>query len=269
MTVSFAQLNKHRIARQFSRAANTYDSAAEVQLDIAQDAMSLLPKQANRVLDIGCGTGRISQKLAAKYQQVWAMDLAFGMLSYAKQQALMLNPNIVWMQGDAEHLPIADQSVDLVFSSMALQWCNQQNQVMQEVKRVLSKEGQAVLAIMCDGSFTELNQSWQQIDSQRHTNLFASAGAWLQAAQSQGLQVQMQQSSYMTWHSGVRPLLSSIKSIGANVLIGAEAGQEPQQNKSLTRLNLQQLENHYQQHFAQGAQLPLTYQVCFLVCQHN
>ena len=38
-----ASRNKTRIAQQFSRAANTYNSAADVQLDIAFDAMAFLP----------------------------------------------------------------------------------------------------------------------------------------------------------------------------------------------------------------------------------
>ncbi len=266
MTVTYSQHNKQRIARQFSRAATTYDSAADVQLDIAFEAMNLLPKQANKVLDIGCGTGRISQTLAGRYGAIVAMDLAFGMLNFAQQQNTQQSNSIQWLQGDAESLPLANNSVDLVFSSMALQWCCNQQQVMAEVNRVLSKQGQAVLAIMCDGSFIELNHCWRQIDNQRHINQFATATSWKVAAKQQGLQVEMLQSSFTTWHSGIRALLGSIKDIGANVLLEAKFTQLEKVKSALNRTSLQQLEQFYQQEYAQASQLPLTYQVCFLHC---
>ena len=80
---SIANRNKIRIAQQFSRAANTYNSAADVQLDISFDAMVYVPPAYKNGLDIGCGTGRISQQLATRCNTLVAMDLAFGMLSYA------------------------------------------------------------------------------------------------------------------------------------------------------------------------------------------
>jgi malonyl-CoA O-methyltransferase len=266
---SIASRNKTRIAQQFSRAANTYNSAADVQLDIAFDALTYVPTHYKRGLDIGCGTGRISQQLAARGEKLIAMDLAFGMLDYAKQDALVGAESICWVQGDADCLPMADNSVDMVFSSMALQWSNNQQKVMSEIARVMAFDSNALLAIMCEGSFNQLNDSWHSIDSQRHVNNFSSAQTWYDAAKSVGLQVTMHEKQYVTWHKNVRQLLSSIKSIGANVLLTTQDTTKLSKCASKNTFNrhrLQHLETFYQQKYAENVQLPLTYQVCFLIC---
>lgn len=261
--------NKIRIAQQFSRAANTYNSAADVQLDIAFDALAYIPKHCKIGLDIGCGTGRISRQLSSRCDKLVAMDLAFGMLIYAKQDNVVDDSEIYWLQGDADCLPMADSSVDVVFSSMVLQWADNQQKVMSEITRVMKPDAKVVLAIMCDGSFNQLSDSWQQIDSQRHVNNFASAQSWSDAASSQGLKVSMQEKQYVTWHQNIRQLLSSIKSIGANVVLTGQGTTEYATKNGLNRHTLQQLETYYQQKYAQGMQLPLTYQVCFLQCSFN
>lgn len=267
--MSMLALQKSRIAKQFSRAASTYNSAADVQLDIAFDAMALVPNTSTLSLDIGCGTGRITQRLAAKTKHVIGMDLAFGMLDYAKQQ-LVGAKSINWLQGDAEDIPLADASIDMVFSTMALQWCSDQNRVMSELQRVLKPGAQGVLAIMCDGSFTELNESWQQVDEQRHVNTFTTANSWHNAAEQQGLSVMSEVKSYVTWHKGIRDLLASIKSIGANVVLPSPSilklkNQANTSNyKPLGRSSLQNLETAYRKNYEASSQLPLTYQVCFI-----
>lgn len=271
VNTSIPSPNKMRIARQFSRAANTYNSAAEVQLDIAFDALAYLPLHYQSGLDIGCGTGRISQQLSTRCNRLIAIDLAFGMLAYAQQNNAVDDASIGWLQGDAESLPLADDSVDMVFSSMVLQWVNDQQKVMAEIARVMSAGSKAILAIMCDGSFKQLNDTWLNIDSQRHVNNFASAQSWCDAARSQGLQVNMHEKQYVTWHQDIKKLLSSIKSIGANVLIN-NRNSEPnvtafdQDKNAFNRHTLQHLETYYQQKYAENTQLPLTYQVCFLHC---
>jgi malonyl-CoA O-methyltransferase len=100
-------------------------------------------------------------------------------------------------------------------------------------------------------------------------NNFASAQTWYDAATSQGLQVSMQQKQYVTWHANIRQLLSSIKSIGANVLLTNQnlpVQSKPEIKNVFNRYKLQHLETYYQQKYAENMQLPLTYQVCFLHC---
>jgi malonyl-CoA O-methyltransferase len=255
---------KTRLAKQFSRAAELYDSLAAVQRDIAADAIRFLPAQCQRLVDIGCGTGRITKQLSAQSEHVIAVDLALGMLKHASVSNQ--DKTISWIQGDAEHLALADCSVDTVFSSMALQWCASPLQVMCEIHRVLKIQGQAVLAIMVDGSFTELEQVWAQLDAGRHINQFQRAEVWQRAGFDSGLSIKLSQQHYQTWHPNLRALLASIKGIGANVLIKQGNGQEPMTNTSLNRHTLAKLAALYLQQNGEGQQLPLSYQIAFLHC---
>jgi malonyl-CoA O-methyltransferase len=255
---------KMRLAKQFSRAAIHYDSLAAVQGDIAKDAIALLPSQCHTLLDLGCGTGRITQKLAAQSDHVIAVDLALGMLNHASSS--IDDKTISWIQGDAEHLALSENTVDTVFSSMVLQWCASPQQVMFEINRVLKEQGQAVLAIMVDGSFTELKQVWAQLDAGRHINQFYRPEIWQQAAQDNGLRVELSTQCYQTWHPNLRTLLASIKGIGANVLIKNDADNVQTANTTFNRSTLTKLETLYLEQSGELQQLPLSYQIAFLHC---
>ena len=246
---------KQRIARQFSRAAEKYDASAIVQADIAFDAVQMLGPQYGRILDIGCGTGRVTRVLADKGQQTCAIDIAEGMLKVACANT---KKPIQWLAGDAEALPFQQQTFDLVFSTMALQWCDNPQQVMREIHRVLKSKGQGLLAIMGDGSFSELNRSWHILDKRPHTNRFPTEGNLAVAASRAGLEVKSNSKSYLTWHSNIRELLGSIKSIGANIVTN-NGNHSP-----LNRSTLDDLQEIYHDLFAQEGRLPLTYNVCFL-----
>ncbi|KXI30760.1 methyltransferase domain-containing protein [Paraglaciecola hydrolytica] len=255
---------KSRIARQFSRAATHYDDLATVQGEIAADAKKLLPLQCHTLLDIGCGTGRVTRQLSQQSEHVIAMDLALGMLKHASSGSH--DQSITWIQGDAEQLALLDASLDTVFSSMVLQWCKSPLQVMSEINRVLKMQGQAVLAVMCDGSFTELQQVWAQVDSKQHINHFATPEVWQQAAVNSGLQVKLTTQFYQTWHADLRSLLASIKGIGANVLMKPQVGQDLVTKVGFNRRTLASLEALYLQQSGENRHLPLSYHIAFLHC---
>lgn len=246
---------KQRIARQFSKAATEYDLSADVQADIAFDGIHQLPDSFERMLDIGCGTGRVTRQLRLKSQSVWAVDIAQGMLEYAHKST---PEPIQWIAADAEYLPFSENSFDGIFSSMALQWCEDFNRVFEEIFRVLTPKGRAELAIMCDGSFHQLNQCWQAIDSQPHTNRFPTPESLVLQAAHAGFTVKQKVKTYTTWHANVRAMLGTIKSIGANVV--THTGNQSRISKG----SLLELEKHYCQRFAQRELLPLDYNVCFL-----
>jgi malonyl-CoA O-methyltransferase len=271
MHKQLSQAQKTRIARQFSRAAGQYNEAAQIQLQVAMDALSFLPEHVGISLDIGCGTGRITRMLAARSSTTYAIDLAMGMLHYAKTESVSPpDPDgvITWLQADAEQLPLQQHSVHTVFSSMVLQWCAQPDLVMQQIRGVLKPGGQAVLAIMVDNSFFELNSVWAHFDQIRHINKFHRAETWRQAALNSGLKVELQRQRYTSYHLGLRELLTSIKQVGANVLLHANET-NTQSAQPLSRSLLRQLEAEYRHQYATFNALPLSYELVFLHCQHS
>lgn len=115
ITPHIAIRNKSRIAQQFSRAASAYNSAADVKPDIAFDTMAYVALHYKNSLDIGCGLRRYSQQLATRCDNLVAMDLAFSMMVYATQIGFDGDPSICWLQGNADCLPVADNSVKMIF----------------------------------------------------------------------------------------------------------------------------------------------------------
>lgn len=252
-------IDKMRVARQFSRAADKYDAAAHVQSDVAFDAQQRLPRTVGTLLDIGCGTGRVTQVLAQRANRTIGLDIAQGMLSYAAQRY----PGICWLAGDAEALPLQSNSVDCVFSSMALQWCEEPGRVLQELQRVLRPGGKMVLAVMVENSLHELSHCWQQLDSAPHVNRFLPTRDWQYAAQKLGLSIEVQEQPYVTYHASVRELLGSIKDIGASVV------NQTHNRAGLTKRTLQRFYQIYADTFANEQGFPLTYQIAFLTLEHS
>ncbi len=210
---SCSRPDKQDIAARFSAAAAQYDAVAGIQHVIADYALSRLPDiQRNCALDIGCGTGRNTAKLVAKGALASGMDLAPGMLKQAKS----VHPTITFLQGDAEQLPCKSGCVDVVFSSMALQWCDDPMQVLKEIYRILQPGGHAELAIMVDGSFPELRRAAQTVGIHLVLNKLATAERWLAAVceHSWG-QINHDVASYRDSYDNIGSLLKSINGVGA------------------------------------------------------
>ena len=91
---------------------------------------------STKVLDIGCGAGPMSRRLAADGRMVVGLDLSRNELLEAKR----LGPG-PWVRGDALALPVADESMDVVVSSMALAVIEDTPKLLDEVCRVLRPGG--------------------------------------------------------------------------------------------------------------------------------
>lgn len=167
-----AVLNKRLVAESFSRAATTYDQAAALQRSVGGNLLARLPADfvPLNIIDLGCGTGYFSRALAARYQQpVLGLDLAEGMLRHARQQS---PGQAGWVTADAEALPVRSQSQDLVFSSLALQWCPQLALALAEAWRVLRPGGCLAFNTLLEGSLFELREAWRAVDDFVHVNRF-------------------------------------------------------------------------------------------------
>ena len=127
------------VARAFSNAAHTYDAEAVLQREVGQHLLQMLPAdlQVQNWLDLGCGTGYFCEQLQQRYPQAsgTGLDIAPGML----QQARALRPCAHYMCGDASALPLASNSQDLIFSSLALQWCPDFSVVLLLLRRETSR----------------------------------------------------------------------------------------------------------------------------------
>jgi ubiquinone/menaquinone biosynthesis C-methylase UbiE len=104
-----------------------------------------LPEQPN-VLDLGCGTGRLLNRLAAQFRdlQGTGLDLSRQMLRQARQRN-QHHPRLIFVQGNAESLPFTDNQFDAVFNTISFLHYPNPEGVFAEVSRVLRPQGKFYL----------------------------------------------------------------------------------------------------------------------------
>lgn len=262
--------NKQLVARSFGQAAGQYDDVALLQRQTADellDRLSLVTLQPKTILDLGVGTGRNLALLAKRYPkaQLFALDIAQEMIGQAKknhQQQLGLKrwlPNsksVQFLVGDAEKLPLADNSVDLVYANLALQWCDPRTSFA-EIQRVLRPEGLLMFTTLGPDTLHELRQSWAQVDDYPHVNLFYDMHDVGEAMMAANLaEPVLDTDRYTLTYDTAMALMKDLKILGArNVNTARRRGLTGKQ----TINNVAQV---YEQ-FRQDGLLPATYEVVY------
>lgn len=251
-------IDKQRVAESFSKAAGSYDSVAELQREIGTELVTKLPQcSVERILDLGCGTGFFTPLLRQRYPQAELvnLDLAQGMLKFARERRF--DGNAAWLCADAEALPLADSSVDLIFSTLVIQWCEDTSRLFKEIARVLRPGGQFVVATLGPETLFELKNAWCAVDDFTHVNRFISSENLLAACPDGLGVVAFSESFKVLEYTQLKELTDELKGLGAHNM---NAGQQT----GLTgRERIRRFKSAYEaQRNAQGL-LPATYQVFF------
>lgn len=79
------------------------------------DALNKHGKQVDRILDLGCGTGEITLRLAKQGYQMYGIDNSLDMLSFAEQKAFQLGVHVNWLYQDLRELA-GFSNIDLAIS---------------------------------------------------------------------------------------------------------------------------------------------------------
>lgn len=168
-------LDQQALRRAFDRAARTYDEHAVLQREVADrliERLDYIKCDPRVILDLGSGTGYCSRVLAARYKKsrVIGMDLAEGMARYAAgRRGWFSREN--YAAADAEQLPLADNSVDMVLSSLTFQWCDL-GRVFAECRRVLRPGGLLMFTSFGPTTLQELRAAWAAVDGSVHVHDF-------------------------------------------------------------------------------------------------
>jgi malonyl-CoA O-methyltransferase len=256
-------LDHGAVRDSFSRAAATYDAAAVLQSQVRNellDRLDLVKLQPAVVVDLGAGTGRATLELKRRYRgsRVIAADLAEGMLREAgRRQSLLRRFDRVG--ADAAALPFRDGSVDLVFSSLMLQWCPDPDAVLRECRRVLKPGGLLTFTTLGPDTLVELRRAWEAADAGHpHVNTFLDMHDLGDALVRAGLaEPVMDVERYTLTYDEVRGLMRDLKAIGAhNVATGRPKG--------LTgKRTLGRMIDAYEAFRRADRKLPATYEVVF------
>ncbi len=168
--------DKASARRSFEQAASGYDEAAVLQREVGTrllERLDLMRMQPQRILDLGSGTGHCVDGLFARYRKagVVALDIAQPMLQHARRRGRWLRrPSCVC--ADAERLPFGENSFDLVFSNLMLQWCTDLDAAFSELRRVLKPGGLLLFSSFGPDTLKELRASWREVDRYAHVNTF-------------------------------------------------------------------------------------------------
>ena len=256
------KLKKQTIADSFSKAAPHYEAAAYLQKEVASrllERLELMNVSPKNILDAGCGTGFCTRILDKKFSKAKTIgiDIAPRMIEYAKQQKGFFN-KIEYQVADIEQLPFADNSFDLVFSNLTVQWSVEPNQVFLELNRVLKPGGLLIFSSLGPDTLTELKQSWQQVDQNVHVNDFLDMhiiGDQVHSARFDN--TVMDRDVITLTYQTMLGLMKDLKAIGAHNM------DTERQRGLLGKSKFEKLKKAYEVFRWQDGQLPATYEVVY------
>ncbi len=256
------QLEAAKTRSGFDRAADSYDDSAFLQCEVGErllERLELIRMQPQHVLDLGCGTGKITEALLKKYHkaQITGLDLALSMVQKTRSKGSWRR-KVAGVCPNAAQLPLRDDSIDMVLSNLMLQWCNDLPGAFSELARAIRPEGLLMFSTLGPDTLKELRASWEQVDGYSHTSRFVDMHDVGDALLQAGFRDPVVDMEVITLtYREVRGLLCDLKGIGAN---NATAGR----NRGLTgKQRMQRFFQAYEQFRQPDGQYPATYEVIY------
>ncbi|UMM64186.1 methyltransferase domain-containing protein [Aristophania vespae] len=164
--------SRKKIITQHFNKADHYDSASYLQRESAHHLALLINGQSadhkpHSILEIGCGTGHLSQKLIKLYPESSFIlsDLAPQMLQRAEckiKQEEDLSLKIKFHLMDGEKLdppPPSKEKFDLIASNLCIQWFTDRPAALKRLSELLSPSGLLIMSTIAQGSFKEWQES--------------------------------------------------------------------------------------------------------------
>ena len=266
---------KDQVRDAFNKAADSYDGVAVLQQEVCKrllERLDYIKVQPQVILDLGAGTGQGMLGLAQQYPdaRIVAMDLAEQMLQKSREKVLQQSglmqavKNLFsskeghqFVCADAEQLPFADASIDLIFSNLTIQWCLDLNTLFNEFRRVLKPGGLLMFTTLGTQTLNELRASWAAVSDKVHVNEFTDMhhiGDALYNAQVEN--PVMDSEKIVLNYQSIKQILVELKAVGA---YNQNSGRE----KALTgKKRLQAMYQAYEQ-FSTQAGYPVTYEVLY------
>ncbi|MCH9645824.1 MAG: malonyl-ACP O-methyltransferase BioC [Proteobacteria bacterium] len=242
-----------QVRTAFNKASNNYEDHAFLQKEVAKrldQKLNIISSNSAVILDLGAGTGLLSQQLSERFTDSTIIALDFA------QNSLKNNSTNKKICADANHLPLADNSVDLVISSLMMQWCPDLKQLFSEIHRVLKNDGLILFSTFGPDTLKELKKSWSVVDNDTHVNTFTDMHDIGDQLLNTGFQSPVMEMETLTLtYQTVIDLLRDLKAIGAQTV--------DTRSKSLMGKDKFQLMIKMYESFRQDDKLPATYEVIY------
>ncbi|MFC6764492.1 methyltransferase domain-containing protein [Natrinema soli] len=140
--------NKARARLFYKYLSRVYDRVNPFiwNAEMRSEALSLLEFDDDMtVLDVGCGTGFATEGLLEHVDEVYALDQSEHQLAQAYEKLGKRAPPVHFHRGDAERLPFATDTFDVVWSSGSIEYWPNPILALREFRRVLKPGGQVLV----------------------------------------------------------------------------------------------------------------------------
>ncbi len=165
------KLNQKRVHLALERAVTTFDEAdffyAETRSRLLE-RLELFRIKPQCIVDLGTGTGSGVSELKQRFDDanVIGIDAVLAMLQQAGSACQLA------VCADSCQLPFPDNSIDLAFSNLAVQWFDNPSRAFEEITRVLRRSGLFMFTTLGPASFNELRSAWAAVDTYAHVHDF-------------------------------------------------------------------------------------------------
>lgn len=198
----------------FDQAAHTYDRVAGLQRYAAHQLLDRLHglNAPKRILDLGCGTGHGASLLAARFPtaELIVADLALAMVRGARE----VHPDFRPLCADAQALPLRADSIDLLWSNVMLQWCNDLPRAFAQFQAALRPGGALAFSTFGPATLHELKESFD--DGYTHVNRFREPEEIVtQLDAARFTDVRLEKESRVLYYDEAVALMHGLKALGA------------------------------------------------------
>ncbi|WP_244527450.1 malonyl-ACP O-methyltransferase BioC [Lihuaxuella thermophila] len=219
-------MDKDRLVRQINQSVTSFDEHAVIHKKMAHRLLFAVKEKmahAEQILEIGCGTGYLTQLLIDHYPTatVTAVDLAEKMISTAKEK-VEPRERVRFLTADAEQIEFSRLgSFDFIVSNVTFQWLTSPEKTICNLIRALKTEGWLMTTTYGPDTFQELREMFQRVEQEagiqpeKHTLPLRSAEQWELLFQRTGLtHVQSIEGWHRSVFSDCRQFLESVKATG-------------------------------------------------------
>ncbi len=233
------RFDSRQVRHAFSRAATTYDAAASLQHEVethllesltyfedratdarAPDSHAPNPRIPATVVDLGCGPGRAAAVMRQRWPRarVIAIDQSLAMLQQSPGQRgrWPWRKPVECVCADARALPLADGSVDVLFSNLCLQWLDDLPAAFAGFRRVLKPGGLLLVSTFGPDTLHELRVAFAQADAAPHVSPFAGIAEFGDALMQAGFRDPvLDRDTLVSGYQDLPALMRELRALGA------------------------------------------------------
>lgn len=136
--------------------AKKYNTTHDFVFKYGAGLLELLPKESKKILDIGCGTGELTNQIAELGHEVTGVDQSVNMINQAKKSY----PKINFLQADILNLMDQSARYDVAFSNAVFHWIPDQDLLLKNINDQLATNGQLICEFGAVGNVQAIREAF-------------------------------------------------------------------------------------------------------------